>query len=583
MMNRLAPYLYQFRIPLFALVVIVTVLLASQIRFTMNTRIDAWFTEDDPVLLDYQFFSDSFEGGYSLVVAIEAEDIFSRDVLVYLIEKTSELEQMDSVRRVTSLANANHVIGTRDGLEIRPLLNDIENADLGMIKRMALDNEIFRGYLVSNDARMAAILIVFRDLTTDQIDDILTEVRSRIHRDKPPEIHTFLGGGLMVSNEFIKTTRQNQTILPAMGVIMGMIIIYVLFRSVQKNLILMVQIGMSLVCALGVHSLLGFTYNPVSGMIIPLIVVLSLSNSIHMIEYFDEMSSTRHARASFISTVSYISIACFIASITTACGLLSLSISPIKAVKEFGITAGIGIVFSFFIALFTVPFLLSQLPASRRSPKKAWGHLLSRVSALSEARYKLIIALSCVAIVFALIGLKQIRIDSNELDWFPRDSELYVNSMKLDTHLAGIGNIELVLQGEEEMLMDPEVLNRIDTLSRNIERLPHIRKVISLADYIKMVNRALNEDDPLAYRVPDTRELIAQEVLLFSLSETGTEELEKYASFDYSLGRVSTHLAYTSSQEVRSLVRQIQDLRANCKTFQPMVMKQAYPLWVTLL
>ncbi|MGC9324767.1 MAG: efflux RND transporter permease subunit [Desulfomonilia bacterium] len=560
MMKRLAPFFYTFRIPLFILSLIVAVFLGSQIRFEMNTRIDAWFSDDDPVSVDYRFFRDTFEGGNSLIIAVESRDIFSRDVLQYISAKTSELEQMDFVRRVTSLANANHVVGTEEGIEIHPLLHDIENTSPEQLKQYALEDELFREFLVSLDATMSAILVVFDELRTDQIEPIIEETASLMARGRPEGITTFLGGGLMISSEFIKVTRQNQTLLPALGVIVGTIIIYILFRSIPKCIILQIQIAMTLLWTLGFHSLIGFTYNPVSGMIIPLIVILSLSNSIHMIEYYDEVVRSRSPKATFIATVSYITIPCFIASITTTFGLLSLSTSPIKAVKQFGITSGVGILFSFVIALITVPFLLTLLPKSRQAPHTYWGHMLSRTSALSEVARIPIIAVSVVVILFAFIGLKQVQINSNELDWFPEDSELHINSTRLDTSLAGIGNIELVLQGETDMLKNPDILSKIDTLSRKIDELPRIRKVISLADYVKAVNRSLNEDDPQAYRVPDTRELIAQELLLFSLSETGTEELEKYTTVDYSTGRISIHLKYTSSEEVRSLIAGIENL-----------------------
>lgn len=559
-MRSLAELIYRFRVYLFLAVVVIAVVLASCLRFEMNNQLDAWFTDDDPVSVNYRLFRDTFEGGNSLIIGIESDDLFSRENLDYLIARTSALEGMEHVRRVVSLANANKVRGTPQGIEIRPLLHDIEGTPGDELKRSALQDELFVDYLISKDGRMSAIFVVFDEIGTGQVEGLVEQARAIMEEGRPDGVDSYLSGGLMVSNEFIKATRQNQTILPALGVIIGIIIIYALFRSLPRILIITVEIGLCMCWTLGFHSMLGFTYNPVSGMIIPLIVVLSLSNSIHMIEYYDEVSRENSPRASFIAMVRYIAIPCFIASITTTFGLLSLATSPIKAVKQFGITSGAGILFSFIISLCTVPFLLTILPGQKRAKHKYWGHVLSGISRVNENYYRHILMLTALLVVLSFAGLPLVTIDSNELDWFPRDSELYVNAMKFDHSLSGIGNLELILQGEQDMLLEPEILSRIDELSRRIESLPRIRKVISLADYVKAVNRTLHEDDANAYRVPDTRELIAQEVLLFSMSETGREELDRYANVENSSGRISVRLQYTSSSEVRQIVGRVEDM-----------------------
>ena len=76
---------------------------------------------------------------------------------------------------------------------------------------------------------------------------------------------------------------------------------------------------------------------------------------------------------------------------------------------------------------------------------------------------------------------------------------------------------------------------------------------------MKSVNRALNANDQEAYLVPDTQELIAQEILLFSFSSSGTEELERVVNMDYSKGRIAIKIKYGSSHDTRALISWIEE------------------------
>jgi len=595
-MERLAAFIYRLRAWLFSAVILAGVFFAANIRFEMNNKLDAWFEDDDPVSVDFRLFRDTFEGGDSLIVGLESENLFTRENLAYLVAKTDELETVDHVRYVVSLANANRVRGTEQGIDVRPLLEGYERTPPREIRRAALEDELFADYLVSKDGRMTALYVVFDEIDSAHVDEIIAQVRAVMDRGKPASLEVFLSGGLMVSSEFVKATRQNQTLLPALGIAIGILTIYVLFRSFSRIVIVTVVVGLSLVWTLGLHSLMGYAFNPISGMIIPLVVVLSLSNSIHMMEYYDEVRKAHAPGASFLSMVRFITVPCFIASITTSLGLFSLMTSPIRAVKQFGFTSGAGIFFSFLISLFVVPFLLTVTPDRRVREHRWWGRSLSLVARANERRHGLILVITILLTVAsavgmgrvtidsnelewfpedselrknamkfdrALSGMGRVTIDSNELEWFPEDSELRKNAMKFDRALSGIGNVELVLVGEPGMLMDPKVLSGMDRLSRRIERMPNVRKAISLADYIKAVNRTLKGGDETHYRVPDTTELIAQEALLFSMSQTGREEIERYANIDNSVGRISVRLKYTSSAEVRELMSRIRSEIAN--------------------
>ncbi|MBN2297570.1 MAG: MMPL family transporter, partial [Deltaproteobacteria bacterium] len=558
-MKTLSLIIFRLRYILLLLIIILTLVFAVFINMDLDNTISAWFAEDDPISVNYNNFRDTFEGARYIFVAVQSEKLFSLDVLSYIKDKTKELQDIDLAKRVHSLANSNKVVGTDEGIVINPLLEDLDNADLHDIETYALADELFRDYLVSADGTLSSIVIVFDEMKPHQIVTVIDEIEAILAKDRPAGVTTFLAGGIMINHEFNKVTKQNETILPILGVILVLAMTYILFRSIPKNLIVICVIALSLCWTLGFYSMMGYTYNAVSGLIIPLIVILSIANTVHIIEYYDEVRKENRRRTSYLETIEFITIPCFITSITTSFGLLSLSVSPITAVQHFGITSAAGIMFAFIISIAIVPYLLTILPYQAKEHHRHWGHVLAGIFRINEKGFVLILLATAACIVFFGLGTKRVAIETNELEWFPKDSDVYINSMMLDKHLAGVGNLELILEGEEDILKDPDILRRIDELSGELLTLPGVKKIISLANYVKALNRALGDNDPNAYVVPGSRELIAQEILLFSFSASGTQELERVVNMDYSKGRIAIKIKYASSQQTRALISQVED------------------------
>ncbi|MBW2038312.1 MAG: MMPL family transporter [Deltaproteobacteria bacterium] len=539
-MERLAKILYRFRFFWLGPIIAVTVVFGSLIKIEMDNSLKAWFSVSDPDYIVYEDYRDTFEGGRVLMVVLRSEDIFSLEVLNYIKQKTEEFEDLAQVKRVHSLANANKVIGTSEGIEINPLLLELETNNLQKIRKYALEDELFRDYLVSSNEKFTAIVITFEDMPAEETDKAVCQVEEIAHKGRPRNLEVSLSGDMRAMSEFNRFTKQNQSIFPLLTIAVICIFIFVLFRSLYKNLIILLVIGMSLCWALGFYSALGYTFNVVTGMLIPLVMILSIANCIHIMKYFDEVREDSKKREAFIRTIKYITIPCFITSITTAFGLLSLSISHIDAVKHFGIGSAAGIMFAFFISITLVPLLLSLLPSNQEIKRgRGLKHLLNGISKFNERRFKYTLVVAVLGFIFFGWGITKVKIETNQIEWFPKKGDFYKSSMLVDKNLSGIGVMEIVIKGEEDVLKEPEILKRVDKLSSEIEKLPRVKKLISLVDYVKRINKALEADNPEYYRIPDSKSLIAQELLLFTLSDDGRKELENIVTPDYAQGRIS--------------------------------------------
>ena len=145
-------------------------------------------------------------------------------------------------------------------------------------------------------------------------------------------------------------------------------------RSWKKTLLTIGAIFVSLLWTLGLYDLCGFTYNVLSSMIIPLVVVLAVADDVHILQHYGQERRHRSHEQAFVGTVQHLMAPLFGASATTALGMLSLATSQVVAVREFGMGSAIGVMVDFAISLVLVPTLLGLVKDdTAAAPQETWS------------------------------------------------------------------------------------------------------------------------------------------------------------------------------------------------------------------
>jgi predicted RND superfamily exporter protein len=312
----------------------------------------------------------------------------------------------------------------------------------------------------------------------------------------------------------------------------------------------------SVLWTLGLYSLMGFTYNVLSSMILPLIVVLAIADDVHMMQHWDEERRRGDNEHAFKATVAHLAAPLFGASATTALGMLSLATSHVVAVRAFGIGAAVGIMIDFVISLVLVPTLLTWMkPETEEAPHERYLiEPLQRIARLSCEYPGRVVVVSLAVGAIAASGMFRLRVDTNHINFFRPGHPISRSAVVIDRELSGVYSFQIMLEGPADALKTPDALHRIDRLEESLRAFPHVRKVTSVADYVKRVNRELNDGRLEASVVPDDADAIAQELFVFGLGGEGRQELERMVSTDYSRAQISIKLESMSSDLVLQLV-----------------------------
>lgn len=580
-MIAVALWLYRWRRILCAAYVIGAAALVPFINVArINNDLDAWFSRDDPLYRDYARFRVEFGGTQPLIIAIRADSaagdasdpgIFTRERLTVIQELTSDITRIRSVERVHSLATA-HVLRVQEiaspnptqepdtRLDFQPLI-DPSRPPLET-RALALSDPSLRDELVSPSGNVTALVVTFDEDRLDRARaEILTEIYRIVRSRLPPGLTAYYNGSIEINETYNRVTLDNQRRFIPPILLLTVLAVYVLFRSIPHAVVVLASILVSVAWTLGTYSLLGFGFNILTAMLAPLIVVLAISDDVHLIQHYAHERRHGSSEEAFVRTISFSLPPLLAASATTALGLLALATSEILAVRQFGIGAAIGVMLDFAISIVLVPTLLGGLTS--HVPERQGQRVIRparAAAAFATRRPRTVLTVAALVTVVAALGIARLRIDTNHIAFFSQTHPLSRSAGVIDRELAGVYTFHILLEGPPDSINSPDAMLRMDRLSEELRALPQVRKVTSLVDHVKHTHRELRHDTADTSVVPRDASVLAQELLLFSFSGQGRHELERLAASDYSRAQIIVRMPAMGSDLVVATMEDAQRL-----------------------
>ena len=559
-----AEFVFRFRRPLCAVIVLGVLHFAPKVNFTeIDNDLTMWVSKTDPVYVTYERFRTEFGGQRNLIVALRSSDLFSPASLEFIRNVTADIERVATVERVQSLATANIVRslpagpepGDEGGIEVQPLLGEsIDSAEAARARTTVLADPLLKGDLVSVDGTVTALVVTFDE---DRIDDVRAGVIEQIHAIVDPRLpegmEAFYNGSLEISETYNRITLDNTRNLTAPIMALMIAAIYLLFRSWRITGLMITAVLASVVWTMGLFVAMGFQYNVLSSMIPALVMILAIADDVHIVQHFNhELRATGSKEHAFKSSVEHLFAPLLGATGTTALGLLSLATSDVVAVRTFGIGSAVGVMVDFVMSLVLVPTLLMWLrPEPGIAPQERYlVGPMRRVAHFSMRHARGVVLATVGLMVLAAIGAVRLRVDTNHINFFAESHPLHQSAVVVDQQLSGVYSFNVLLEGPPDSMKSPVAMQRMEELRRRLESRPFVRKVVSVADYVKRVNQQLSGGGTEAAVVPEAADAIAQELLVFGLSDEGRRELDRVVSTDYSRAQISVKLASASSDLV---------------------------------
>ena len=336
-----------------------------------------------------------------------------------------------------------------------------------------------------------------------------------------------------------------------------MLSLQLFFRAFAAAIIPAVTGLFSVAATLGLMGWLDFAINPVSVIIPPLLVVIGATEDIHLLAEYEAGLRSKMEKNVAVRTMALRSgLAILLTSLTTFVGFATIAPNAIPMLREFGLAASLGIALNFVITVLLVPPILRFLKSPKAflaSEKESLGWLRDIVLT-ATTRHRAGVAIgSVVVILVAAVGCLRIVVDSDYLRFFRPDSEIRQLYDQVSEHLAGAMSFLVVVDtGEVDGLKDPRVLADVATLSDHLAT--RFDKVLGYTDYIRKLNLEMNGGDPAFWRVPDSKEMIAQYSLLLD-----PDDIDRFIDFDFERTAILVRTKNVGSYGINAITDDIQE------------------------
>jgi len=580
------------------LIVVATLLLICLFAFTGpavpydNTR-ERFFLLDDPALEDYQQLLELFGDQEYITVAVEQSkpdgDIFEPEALRVIEKITSFLDSHRFVSQVSSILSFQHIRSADDTLSTQLLIDDVmgliesgDTARLEEIRAIVRSEDLAAGALVSEDLRHTRISarVEYRSDTAEHkviLSRELTDFIEQVYLGEDGlAIHL---SGIPLINERIETINRQDlaVLLPVMGMLM-LLMLYLSFRDPVAVVVPGLVIGGGVLAVNELQSYLGFPHSIVDQILLPTMVIIGVGMTVHVLVHFHlSQYENRDRLSAAAESIRRLWRPAIITATTTSAGFLALSVIRIAPIKEFAFLGAAGPLILFLLTMSTLPALLSYAPPARgRAVDVISAGFMTRLTnslpGFTFRHRNKILLCGFMSLLFAIFALPQIQIDTNFLNQLKPDNPVRQDIEYLDRVFRGAGAVEIVLDsGEREGIKDPEFLEKVESLQNWFIGRSTTGKVVSLVDYLKQINQALHNDDPAYYRIPDTRDQVAQFLLLYTTS-ANTDEIDSIKDFDNRFLRLSVPVVSMTASESREEFQAVTShLQNNYSELNPLI------------
>lgn len=515
-------------------------------RVSVDNRLERWLGEGGEGAAVYEQFRRDFGSDEFLLAVIGGGGFFTPDALELLLSCAESLEAVPGV------------VGVR-GIPI--LYRDLFGAeDPEALAEEMTSTPFYRGLFISADGLLAGLL-----LEIDPADEpaarrrIVHAVREALLplRESGREVRLVGSTALIVALDEVSAREARHTIPIALAG--SLLMLALMLRSARAMAATAASALLAVVLTMGLAVAAGISLNMVSTALPPLLWVLALSNSIHIMRRYQDLRIDHNQETALARALAETTRPCILAAVTTAAGFASLAVSVMAPVRELGWLAALGILLALAINLTVTPLLveLLRVPAFRRhlgTIGGSWGWGWRR-------HPRAVLAIVAVFVVAAAASVPAIRVESDPVAFLPENHPTTLDFRSLDGRLGGFHTLEVLLVAPESWYA-PGSWPVLERVKNRLAASPIVTRVLSPVDVLAKLNHWQRGFEPGSYRPPETLENAAD--VIAAGGDEGRRALSRLVLEDGRTVRLSALVNETGEERFLELVdearRALEDL-----------------------
>ncbi len=561
-MNNLLRFAIHFPILVILALVVMTGLLSSQLpQLKFDISAQGMMVRDDPLWQTYQESLKNFGSDNVVIIFLHDDNLFAPDKLALLEQQLKKINAQDFIKSSSSLFNVPNVV-ERDGFISTDAFLKVLPDDALQAQKIideAVRNPLVANNLISGDGRSMAINLALegaihhpgQDLQiTQTLEQLLEPLRgdfALVFQMSSPYVRSVISQQIQLDQ---------QGILPAaLGVLI--VVLGISLRSLNSSLIPLFTSLMSIIATLALMAVLDIPINVLTSIIPALLIIVGSTEDVHLIaEYNDGIRRglTRDEAVELLPVNQTMAVS--LAFLTTFIGFLSISVSKLDLLREFGLLISAGLLINFVITILFVPAWL-KLFGVRNLPLKHAPNIYQRFASAifgRVIRYKKSILLLLVLILaFFTWGARLLEVNNNTLSYFSPQSDINQRAQRIHEDLSGMQTFSILLEsGIEDTFLKVRYLEEIERIQAFIAERGVFDKTFSFSDFVKLTHRVM--EGSTTDRLPDEDEIITAYMGLVQF-----DTVKDYVTRDFSQSRILVRHNIGSSRQLDEEIARIRE------------------------
>lgn len=530
-------------------------------RLHLESGIKVFFNKSDPNLLAQEQIERTYGKEDNILFVIEATqgDIFTPDNLATVMTITEKSWLVPNSRRVDSLVNYLYPVVDGDDIRIGALIAEVSSlsaTDIARVRDIAMSHPPLIGRILSQNGTVTAVNVSLNlNISgTEKAEAIAESVEyARELRAEAaltnPGLNIYLAGGALTEQTLAEVTQADSVSLMPLMFCVVLLLLALLLRSAIASLCTVIAILLSILIGMGFAGWANIGINSVNVSAPTIMMTLAIADCVHILSTFlTHLRMGEDKQTALRSSLHHTLYPVILTSVTTALGFISMNFSDSPPFRELGNISAVGVVGALWVTLTIFPSLILLMPF-KSSPDTNRGLPMLRLARFVTGNHTAIFWTSLALSLVAMSFIPGLELNDDPTEYFSSDIPLTKAIRVVEDKLSGNQSLLYSIDaGRAQGITDPGFLNAVAEFTDWLRMQPEVVNVEVFTDTLMRLNQVLHDDDPAWHRLPDSKEMASQYLLLYEISIPYGLDVTHQVSADKSALKIAVVLKNQKSQ-----------------------------------
>jgi len=447
---------------------LVTIIAAFQIpKIHVDSSTDIFIPQNHEITKIDKEIEKEFGAMDSIILGVKVNfgTVLEPEVLTVIDEITRSLEESNNIKTVMSITNMDYIIGTEEGMEVIPILDNLSPGSIKELKKRLVDwKDVYERTFLSKDSKLSAIIIQPVSEASDEANKkIYEQILELTEKYKSANLFFPVAGLPLIKEEISRSIMSDLTWLIPVAALLILGILYLSFKRLEGVLFPLIGLAVAAVWVMGLIGFLSVTFTMATLLVPVLLLVVGSAYGIHVMSHFyediDHQSGFLDYKTVSIiinKSLKTILVPVLLAGLTTAGGFISLVSSPLGPFRTFGVLSAVGVVFSQIVSLVLIPTLLRLRYGNGINTEKY--HMVANKAERTKTKpafiilekivYKrqwIVFFISIIIFAATIALIPKITVGTDTVKFFSEDSRVVKDITIFNEELSGSNYLSIMI------------------------------------------------------------------------------------------------------------------------------------------